>query len=183
MLGAKQLEWLKREMAMSKAKIKVLAAGGEWQVHGTEDSWKSFKRERDDIFQFIEEHHITGVLLLSGDRHFTGGYQVEGKWIEVTVGPLGSAAIVAKNSPEMFFNLSETKGHYYCIYDLNTAASPPAVTLEVYRVGDGLVERRPFAWDEVNGITKLKLLPPSPKAEPKPGASPLRQRPSDRQRS
>jgi hypothetical protein len=23
--------------------------GGEWQAHGTEDSWRSFKQERDDI--------------------------------------------------------------------------------------------------------------------------------------
>ena len=109
-------------------------------------------------------------MLLSGDRHFTGAYQVEGKWIEVTVGPLGSFAIVAKNSPEMFLNFSETKGHYYCVYDLDTAAAPPQVTLEVYRVGDGQVLRRPFTWDEVNGVTKIKTLPPPPKPEPKKDA-------------
>lgn len=168
MLGVKQLAWLKRELLASRAKIKVLVSGGEWQVHGTDDSWRSFKAERDDIFQFIEEHHLEGVLLISGDRHYTGGYQVEGKWIEVTTGPLGSASIVAKNSPESFFNLSETKGHFYCVYDLDTAASPPRVTLEVYRVGDGSVVRQAFTWDEVNGRAKLKLLPPSPKAEAKP---------------
>lgn len=168
MLGAKQLAWLKRELLASTAKIKVLVSGGEWQVHGTDDSWKSFKAERDDIFRFIEENRIEGVLLLSGDRHYTGGYHVEGKWIEVTTGPLGSFAIVAKNAPESFFNLSETKGHFYCVYDLDTAATPPRVTLEVYRVGDGLVLRQPFSWDEVNGRAKLKLLPPSPKAEAKP---------------
>ena len=166
MLGTRQLEWFKRELAASKAKVKVLVSGGEWQVHGTDDSWRSFKEERDEIFKFIQQKGIDGVLLLSGDRHFTGAYQVEGKWLEVTVGPLGSFAIVAKNSPEMFLNFSETKGHYYCVYDLATAATPPQVTLEVYRVGDGQVLRRPFTWDEVNGVTKIKTLPP-PKPEPK----------------
>ena len=164
-LGAKQLTWLKRELLASKAAIKVLASGGEWQAYGTEDSWKSFKEERDDIFKFIEDNGIKGVLLISGDRHFTGAYQVEKKWIEVTVGPIGSDVATAKNAPEMFLNFSATKGHFYCIYDLDTTASPPKVALEVYRVGDGLAQRRAFTWDEVLGVTKIKLLPPSPKDE------------------
>lgn len=164
-LGAKQLAWFKRELLASKAPVKVLASGGEWQAYGTDDSWRSFKQERDDIFKFIEDNGIKGVLLISGDRHFTGAYQVEGKWIEVTVGPIGSAVATAKNAPEMFLNFSATKGHFYCVYDLDTTASPPKVTLEVYRVGDGLAQRRAFTWDEVLGVTKIKLLPPPPKDE------------------
>ncbi len=165
MLGEKQLAWFKRELLASKAPVKVLVSGGEWQGYGTEDSWRSFKRERDDLFKFIEDHELRGLLLISGDRHYTGAYQVEGKWIEVTVGPLGSAPSTAKNAPEMFLNLSATKGHYYCIYDVDTLASPPKVTLEIYRVGDGLVQRRPFTWNEVLGVTKIKPLPPPPKDE------------------
>jgi alkaline phosphatase D len=164
-LGAKQLAWFKRELLASKAPVKIMAAGGEWQGYGTDDSWRSFKQERDDIFKFIEDNGIKGVLLLSGDRHFTGAYQVEGKWIEVTVGPIGSAVASARNTPEMFLNFSATKGHFYCVYDLDTTAAPPKVTLEVYRVGDGLAHRRAFTWDEVLGITKIKPLPPSPRNE------------------
>lgn len=164
-LGAKQLTWLKRELLASKAPVKVLASGGEWQGYGTDDSWRSFKQERDDIFKFIEDNGIKGVLLISGDRHFTGAYQVEGKWIEVTVGPIGSDVASAKNAPEMFLNFSATKGHFYCVYDLDTTATPPKVMLEVYRVGDGLAQRRAFTWDEVLGVTKIKTLPPSPKDE------------------
>ena len=173
-LGTKQLAWFKRELLASKAPVKVLASGGEWQGYGTDDSWRSFRQERDDIFKFIEDNSIKGVLLISGDRHFTGAYQVEKKWIEVTVGPIGSAVASAKNTPEMFLNLSATKGHFYCVYDLDTSASPPKVTLEVYRVGDGLVERRRFTWDEVLGVTKIKTLPPSPKDE-KPKADAAKQ--------
>jgi alkaline phosphatase D len=164
-LGAKQLAWLKRELLASKAPVKIMAAGGEWQGYGTEDSWRSFKQERDDIFKFIEDNGIQGVLLVSGDRHFTGAYQVEAKWIEVTVGPMGSAVATARNTPEMFLNFSATKGHFYCVYDLDTTAAPPKVALEVYRVGDGLAHRRAFTWDEVLGITEIKPLPPSPRDE------------------
>lgn len=171
MLGARQLDWLKRELAASRAKIKVLASGGEWQAHGTDDSWRSFKAERDELFQFIEDRNITGVLLISGDRHYTGAYHVEGKWIEVTTGPLGSSSIVARNAPESFLNYSQTKGHFYCIYDFDTAADPPKVTLEVYRVGDGLVERRAFTWDEVTGARRIPPLPPTPR-QTRPQARP-----------
>jgi hypothetical protein len=40
------------------------------------------------------------------------------------------------------------------------------VTLEVYRVAEGLAQRRVFTWDEVIGKTKIKTLPPPPKKEP-----------------
>src|SRR5438034_955060 len=86
-LGEGQLAWLKRGLLASTAPVKVLAVGGEWQSHGIANSWTSFKRERDELFKFIEDHGITGVLLLSGDRHFTAAYQVLGKFIEVTSGP------------------------------------------------------------------------------------------------
>jgi alkaline phosphatase D len=170
MLGEKQLAWLKRELLASRAPIKLLISGGEWQSNGTDDSWTSFQAERDDIFRFIEENHIVGVLLLSGDRHFTGAYQVKGKWIEVTVGPIGSSNATTKNLPEMFLNFSDMKAKFYCIYDLDTTPSPPRVVLEVYRVGEGLAQRRTFRWDEVLGVTKIPPLPPSPKTEIMPAA-------------
>jgi alkaline phosphatase D len=171
MLGDRQLAWLKRELLASRAAVKVLACGSEWQSHGTEDSWTSFRREREDIFNFIEEHHITGVLLISGDRHFTAAYQVKGKWIEVTAGPIGSANSDTKNLPEMFLNFSGTKAKFYCIYDIDTTASPAKVTLEVYRVGEGLATRRSFTWEEVLGLQKIPTLPPPATTEVKTNAT------------
>jgi alkaline phosphatase D len=172
MLGEKQLAWLKRELLASKAPIKLLVSGSEWQSNGTDDSWTSFKQEREDLFRFIEDHRITGVLLLSGDRHFTGAYQVQGKWIEVTSGPIGSSNARVKNLPEMFFNFSDSKAKFYCIYDLDTTTMSPRVALEVYRVGEGLAQRRTFTWDEVLGLTKIPSLPAPPKAEPKAESKP-----------
>jgi phosphodiesterase/alkaline phosphatase D-like protein len=109
-----------RELLASKAPVKVLASGSKWQSLGTDDSWTSFKREREEIFSFIEDHWVEGVLLISGDRHFTGAYQVKGKWLEVTAGPIGSVNSKTKNLPEMFLNLSDTKAKLYCIYDVDT---------------------------------------------------------------
>ena len=164
MLGGRQVAWLQRELLASRAPIKVIACGGEFQSNGTDDSWTSFASERDGLFRFIETNRIEGVLLLSGDRHFTGAYQVRGKWIEVTAGPLGSSNAKTRNVPEMFLNFSDSKSKYYCVYDLNAASSPPEVTLEVYRVGEGLALRREFTWDEVLGLTMILPLPPSAEA-------------------
>ncbi|MGH6921456.1 MAG: alkaline phosphatase D family protein, partial [Geminicoccaceae bacterium] len=53
MLGPAQLAWLKRELAGSDATFKFLASGGEWESRGREDSWRSFLRERNELFRFI----------------------------------------------------------------------------------------------------------------------------------
>jgi len=156
-LGAKQFEWLKRELLASKAKIKVIGSGGEFETQGVAASWASFRRERDELFKFIEENQITGVLLLSGDRHFTAAYQVIGKFIEVTSGPLGSRNSTFRPTAEMFYAAPQ-QGKFYCIYDVNTATEPPAVTLEIYRASEGQIFRRKFTWDEVLGVTKIKPL-------------------------
>ena len=103
MLGAAQLAWLKRELAASDATFKFLASGGEWQSRGREDSWRSFLRERDELFRFIDEQRITGVVLLSGDRHVTAAYQVLGRFVEVTSGPFGAENHEPPYNPDEMF--------------------------------------------------------------------------------
>lgn len=166
MLGPTQLQWLKRELLTSTARVKVILSGSEFQSSGTVDSWASFKLERDELLDFLQHAEISGVLLVSGDRHFTAAYQVRTNWIEVTVGPIGSGNADAKNTAEMFLNYSPTKSKFYCVYEIDTRARPPAVTLEVYRVAEGLAQRRVFTWDEVIGKTKIKTLPVPPKKQP-----------------
>ena len=157
MLGAKQLAWLKRELVASKAAIKVLAAGGEWQVNGSDDSWRSFQRERKDIFDLLAGREIKNVLLLSGDRHFTAGYQVDERFIEICSGPIGSPNAPAKVAPGMF-SLHD-HGKMICVFDIDTTGAQPAVALEIYEAGVGLVEKRAFTWEEATGAAKIPALP------------------------
>ena len=157
MLGAKQLAWLKRELVASNATIKVIGAGGEWQVNGSDDSWRSFPRERKEIFDLLGEHGMKNVLLLSGDRHFTAAYQLPEGFLEVCSGPIGSPNAPAKTAPGIF-SLHD-HGKMICVFDLDTTAAQPAVALEIYEAGVGLVEKRAFTWDEVTGVTKIIPLP------------------------
>lgn len=165
MLGAAQLAWLKRELLASRAKVKFIACGSEWELYSHADSWTSFARERDDIFSFLREHDLQGIILLSGDRHFTGAYQIGGRFIEVTSGPLGSATTNGINKPDMFLNLVE--GTMCSVFEVDTTASEPRVKLEVYRGGGGRIHERTFTWDEINGRAKIPTLPPSPPSPPK----------------
>ena len=160
MLGPAQLAWLKRELLASKASVKFLCSGSEWQNTGHKDSWGSFEREREDIFKFINQHGIPGVLLLSGDRHFTAGYQIHQRFIEVTSGPLGSIVSEPGHLNECFFK--QTEGKLYSIYDVDTTGRDPVAVLEVYRAGHGLVEQRGFSWDEINGKKRIKIFPLPP---------------------
>ena len=160
MLGARQLAWLKQSLAESKARVKVLASGGEWQSYGTADSWTSFPRERDEIFDWIRARQIEGVILISGDRHFTAAYQVQKRFVEVTSGPIGGNTSDSRVSPEMFMN--HNKGRFYCVYDVDTTRPEPSLTIEIYRVSMGLIEKRTFTWDEINGHQLITPLPPTP---------------------
>ena len=157
MLGAKQLAWLKRELVASRAAIKVIAAGGEWQVNGSDDSWRSFRHERKEIFDLLAEHEMKNVLLLSGDRHFTAGYQLPEGFLEICSGPIGSPNAPAKVAPGQF-SLHD-HGRMICVFDIDTAGAQPAVALEIYEAGVGLVEERKFTWEEVTGAAKIPTLP------------------------
>ncbi|KFN49451.1 alkaline phosphatase D family protein [Arenimonas composti] len=72
MLGARQKAWLKRELRASTAPFKVLAIGGGWSCAENEsggDSWGVYLSERDEIFDFIRDAGIEGVVCISGDSH------------------------------------------------------------------------------------------------------------------
>ncbi len=156
MLGARQLAWLKQTLKGSKAKLKFVSAGSEWQMYSHLDSWTSYARERGEILDFIHDEKIEGVILLSGDRHFTGGYQVRGEVIELTAGPMGSKNFPTKNLPDMFVN--EGEGKLFAVMEADTTVTPPEVAMEIYKAGAGRVWRRDFTWDEVNGRASIPKL-------------------------
>jgi len=168
MLGEGQLAWLKSGLAESRAKFKVVGSGSEWQTLTQPDCWSSFARERQDIFDHITDKNIEGVVLLSGDRHFTAGYQVQNRHLEFTSGPLGSGNATLQPNPERFTGSDE--GKLWALLDLDPTANEPRLTYEIWQAGGGLLERRTLSYDEVNGRAKitssLPLLPERMEAKP-----------------
>lgn len=74
MLGPAQKAWLLDALKKSKATFKVIASGVPWAFDAkadSKDTWNGFREERKEIFDFLSENKINGVVLLSGDRHRT----------------------------------------------------------------------------------------------------------------
>jgi alkaline phosphatase D len=161
MLGARQLEWLKRELLASKARIKILATGSEWQTHSSDDSWKMFLDERNALFDWIEEQRIEGVILLSGDRHFSAAYHVRGHFLELSGGPFGSGNAKLKPNPERITGWDE--GKLWFILDLDTTKDEPVIAYELWQAGGGRLERRELTWSQINGRENI-----DPSKPPKP---------------
>ena len=159
MLGEKQFAWLKRELAASKAAVKFIAGGSVIETGGPLDSWASYPAERKALLDFLRE--LDGVIFLSGDRHFSAGYQVEGRFLEVTSGPVGSGNATCQQSPEVWLSCSE--GKMWSIFEVDTNGENPKVAYELWHASGGMTERRELTWDEVNGRAKIPPSPPLPK--------------------
>ncbi|HVJ46757.1 MAG TPA: alkaline phosphatase D family protein [Luteolibacter sp.] len=157
MLGAAQLGWLKRNLKASTAKVKVIASGSEWQTNGSGDSWAKFLHERDPLLDFIEAEKIGGVMFISGDRHFAGGYQVRDRWIELTSGPLGSTSEKTTKGATYGETFTVFVGNkMWTIVDVDTSGAEPRISMEIWGAGKGLLERRDFSWPEFCGVEKMK---------------------------
>ena len=72
MLGPVQKRWLLDRLKASKATFKVIASGTPWTFFAkgkSQDTWNGFQKERGEIFSFLADNRIDGVVLLSADRH------------------------------------------------------------------------------------------------------------------
>jgi len=80
MLGPVQKAWLLNQLKQSKATFKVLASPVPWSFNTKGDSldtWNGFRDEREEIFAFLEENRINGVILISADRHRSDARRID----------------------------------------------------------------------------------------------------------
>ena len=78
-LGEEQMQWLQEVLKESTAPFKVISSGTMWSDYVTKgkDSWGTWDTlAREDLFQFIENEQIDGVVFISGDRHGARGFQM-----------------------------------------------------------------------------------------------------------
>ncbi|MDW7680213.1 MAG: alkaline phosphatase D family protein, partial [bacterium] len=82
MLGPVQKAWLLDHLKNAKGTFKVIASPVPWALAtkgAARDTWNGFKAERDDIFDFLAENKIDGVILLSADRHRSDAWKIKRK--------------------------------------------------------------------------------------------------------
>ena len=71
-LGTGQMTWLKQRLLASQATFKLLVSGTLFSYTGTSnqsESWAEYPTARDELFDFIRDQKIGGVVLVSGDIH------------------------------------------------------------------------------------------------------------------
>lgn len=94
--GAGQLAWLKEALAASTAPFKLIAGGSQFLSDGNGyESWGDYPEERRLFLDWLAGSGIGGVLLLSGDRHFTSLRRLDRQGLyplyELTCSPLTSS--------------------------------------------------------------------------------------------
>ena len=95
-LGAEQLDWLKQSLLSSRATFKFVASGSQMlNALNTFECFRNYEREWNSLMDFIVANKISGVVFLTGDRHFTEviAYQPAGGYplYDITSSPLTSS--------------------------------------------------------------------------------------------
>jgi phosphodiesterase/alkaline phosphatase D-like protein len=154
MLGTVQKQDLLSWLSTSADRFKFLVSSVMFNDHGTTgaDSWAGYRTERQEIFDYIRAHHICGVVLLSGDQHWTGAFRLDQAapyiFHELSPTPLGSPTRTRTpdTTPDILFAYDGSR-----VYGLVTAdpAAAGRVLWDVYDDQDQVIEHRELGWADL----------------------------------
>ena len=80
MLGPVQMKWLKKTLTAKPATFIVICTNVPMAPKvkpGSKDTWDGYADERTEIYQYIADQKIPGVVILSADRHRSDAYKVD----------------------------------------------------------------------------------------------------------
>lgn len=174
-LGKGQLEWLKARLLASRAPFKILSCGSGWsRFKGPGgDSWSAYQHERTQLFDFIRDNRIGGVVLLSGDTHFPyvacapwserGGYDFYDLVSSALAqhlddDPDGIEARIAAMVPDRMIRMPLLNINNAGILDFDMTGAMPKLSFNVIDVrGKLLYDSLVLRTDElVNGVSSWK---------------------------
>ncbi|MBK6628478.1 MAG: alkaline phosphatase family protein [Flavobacteriales bacterium] len=137
LLGRGQLDWLVRALKYSDATFKFVAVGG--QVLSTApdfENYATFPRERRELLDRIDREGITGVVFLTGDRHFTELSRMDlpdGRWIlDLTASPLtsGTYGPTSSNALQVEGTLLQERG--FCTLNVSGPKGQRILTIQAF---------------------------------------------------
>jgi alkaline phosphatase D len=134
MLGSVQKADLKAWLLGSTAKFKFIVSPVMFSdlAKHTEEAWPNFKTERNEILDYITDRGIPGVVLISGDEHWTAVLKLE-PWglYEIAPTPLAGFSGVATEdqSNEVLFRLGQTAVFGQATVDTTTC--PASLRIQV----------------------------------------------------
>lgn len=154
MIGPVQKAWLFKTLQSSDATLQVLVSSVPWAFGtkpGSLDTWEGFKDEREEIFSFIEAHHINGVVLLSADRHRSDAWRIERKegypFYEFESSRLTNIHL-HKLMPGRLFGYNAKRSFGLVTFD--TTRPDPVVSYSIYNIDNQLIDKLTLHKSEIS---------------------------------
>jgi alkaline phosphatase D len=146
-LGPEQMSWLRKTLLACKGPFIIMSCGTMWSdyVSGGKDSWGVFDPEgREEIFRFIEDHKIPGVLLISGDRHGARGFRIPRpsgfEFYEFEPASLGGRTGPAATNPKWDTQLYGFSGKFaFGEFTFDVSKDDPTVTCRLVEATGGIL--------------------------------------------
>lgn len=149
MLGPAQRKWLLEKIKASQGKMLVLCSPVPWVYKAkgdSKDTWNGFKEERTQIFDFLTENKVEGVLLMSADRHRSDLWKIE-RPNDYTLYEFNSSRLtnqhVHKEMDAAVF--SYNKKQSFGTIDIDTTLDDPKITYRIVSI-DGEELHRYTVW-------------------------------------
>jgi alkaline phosphatase D len=154
MLGPVQKAWLKEKLKESKAVFKMIVSAVPWAFEAkpeVKDTWNGFQEERREIFDFLAENRIDGVILLSGDRHRSDAWLIDRPngypLYEFESCRLTNQHVHALE-PGALFGYNEKQS--FGLLSFDTTIADPAVTYQIISIDDEVVGEKTVRLSEIS---------------------------------
>ena len=138
MLGPVQKRWLLRTINRSMGIFKVLVSPVPWVFKAkgdSKDTWNGFKEERNEIFDFLSDNKIKGVVLMSADRHRSDLWKIE-RSKDYSLYEFNSSRLtnqhVHKTMAEAIFSYNAKQS--FGTVDFDTKVKDPTATYRVHSI-------------------------------------------------
>jgi hypothetical protein len=186
MLGAQQKQDLENWLLTSTARFKFIVSDVWWNDFSGHaawgESWPVYRTERNEIFDFIRDHRVAGVVLLSGDEHVTGVFHLQ-PWglYEIAPGPMSwGPAPALSPDPQILYTAGYTR--VFGVFSVDTTACPATLNIQLFGETNNLLYTLPLTEADLgadadgNGLVPCQEQPaPTPTRTAPPAATPTPQ--------
>jgi alkaline phosphatase D len=158
-LGTIQQKWLKETLKKSTAPFKIISSGTMWSdyISNGKDSWGTWDTlARDEIFDLIETENITGVLLVSGDRHGARGFRIPRpsgfflyEFEAASLGGVPGPDAMATNAVNQIFGYHGTETIAFGEFTFNTIGDKPLVTFRLIDQSGHILEEQELSYSRL----------------------------------
>ena len=138
MLGPVQRKWLLKTLKNSQGKLIVLCSPVPWVFEAkgdSKDTWNGFKEERNEIFEFLADNKIEGVVLMSADRHRSDLWKIDREngyaLYEFNSSRLTNQHVHGEMRQAVF---SYNKKQSFGTVDIDTTVDDPTITYRVVNI-------------------------------------------------